>query len=71
MIHCKISLHLTWSENCVITDIVMRAAGGDNSESRALTDATFITTKAKLYVPVVIPSTLDNNKLLQQWKTGF
>ena len=35
------------------------------------TNATFKTTDAKLYVPVVTLSTEDDNKLLEQLKLGF
>ena len=35
------------------------------------TNATFKTTDAKLYVPVVTLSTEDDNKLLEQFKLGF
>ena len=56
-INCEVSLILTWSSTCVIT----------NS-----TDAgTFAITDTKLYVPVITLSTQDNSKLLQQLKPGF
>ena len=57
LICCEVNFILTWSSTCVIT----------NS-----TDAgTFAITDTKLYVSVVILSTQDKSKLLQQLKFGF
>ena len=52
LINCEVSLILTWSKDCVIT----------NSEG----EGKFAITETKLYVPVVYLSTQDNAKLLQQ-----
>ena len=57
LINCKVSLFLTWSSTCVITN--------STGEGR------FIITDTKLFVPVVTLSTQDNAKLLQQLKSGF
>ena len=57
LINCEVNLILTWSKDCVIT----------NSTS----ERKFAITEAKLYVPVVTLSTKDNEKLLQQLKSGF
>ena len=57
LINCEINLILTWSEDCVI--------------SFATRATKFKITDAKLYVPVVTLSTQDNEKLLQQSKSGF
>ena len=57
LINCEVSLILTWSKDCVIT----------NSEG----EGKFAITETKLYVPVVTLSTQDNAKLLQQLKSGF
>ena len=57
LINCEVSLILTWSEDCVIT----------NSTG----EGKFAITETKLYVPVVTLSTKDNEKLLQQLKSGF
>ena len=46
-------------------------AEGDNSAINAPIDVTFTITDAKLYVPVVTLSAENDNKLLQQLKTGF
>ena len=48
---------LTWSKDCVIT----------NSTGKGK----FAITEAKLYVTVVTLSTKDNEKLIQQLKSGF
>ena len=57
LIYCEVNFILTWSSTCVIT----------NS-----TDAgTFAITDTKLYVSVVILSTQDKSKLLQQLHSGF
>ena len=77
MINCEINLILTWSENCVLTDIITQAAVPaqvDNSARPAInapTKATFKITDIKLYVPVVTLSTEYDNNLLKQLKTGF
>ena len=55
--NCEINLILTCSEDCVISS----ATGATK----------FKITDTKLYVPVVILSTQDNEKLLQQWNSGF
>ena len=57
LINCEVNLILTWSKNCVIT----------NSTG----EGKFEITVTKLYVPVVTLSTKDNEKLLQQLKSGF
>ena len=57
LINCEINLILTWSKDFVIT----------NSTG----EGKFSITETKLYVPVVTLSTKDNEKLLQQLKSGF
>ena len=77
LINCEVSLTLTWSENCVSTDITTqtaRVAQGDNLARLAIdapTNATFKITDTKLYVPVVTLSTEDDNNFLEQLKSGF
>ena len=77
LINCEVSLTLTWSENCLLTDITTqttRAAQGDNPARPAIhapTSATFKITDTKLYVPVVTFSTKDDNNFLEQLKSGF
>ena len=57
LINCEVNLILTWSKDCVIT----------NSTG----EGKFVITETQLYVPVVTLSTKDNEKLLQQLKSGF
>ena len=57
LINCEVSLMLTWSSTCVI--------------SNSTGEGKFEITNTKLYVPVVTLSTKDNAKLLQQLKSGF
>ena len=60
LINCEVNLVLTWSANCAIVSINV-----------ANQNATFAITDTKLYAPVVLLSTQDNAKLLQQLKSGF
>ena len=75
-ISCEVSLALSWSANCVITSLQKRlvtAAQGDNLTvyGDSPTNATFKITDTKMYVPVVTLSAENDNKLLDQLKTGF
>ena len=60
LIDCEISLTLTRSENCVLTDIKTQtaaAAQGDNPARERIDaprSATFKITDTKLYVPVIL-----------------
>ena len=77
LINCEVSLTLTWSENCVLTNITTQsvaATQGDNPARERIdapTNATFKITDTKLYVPVVTLSTKDDNNFLEQLKSGF
>ena len=69
------SLTLTWSENCVLTS---KATGETDPEADPAVarinnpaNAVFRITDCKLCVPVVTLSAEDDNKLLEQLKTGF
>ena len=57
LINCEVNIILTWSRDCVIT--------------KSTGEKKFAITETKLYVPVVFLSTKDNEKLLQQLKSGF
>ena len=57
LIDCEVNLLLTWSSARVITNSI-------GTGRLTITDT-------KLYVPVVIFSTNDNAKLLEQLKSGF
>ena len=73
--NCEINLILTWSDNCVIASKATRDADLDADLAvAAVTNpkiATFKITDTKLDVPVVTLSTENDNKLLEQLKTGF
>ena len=56
LINCEVSLMLTWSSTCFITNC---------------DEGKFEITDTKLYVPVVTLSTQDNAKLLEQLGCGF
>ena len=74
-INCEINFILTWSENCVLTDLIAQAAvaaQGDDPARPAIntpTNATFKITDTKFNVPVVFLPTQDDSKLLEQLKT--
>ena len=57
LINCEVSLNLTWSPNCLIT----------NSTGQGK----FKIINTNLHVPVVTLSTKDNEKLLEQLKSDF
>ena len=77
LINCEVSLTLTWSVNCALTNKAYREAVAAQRNNPAVaeinnpTNAIFKITDRKLYVPVVTLSTQDDNKLLVQLKTGF
>ena len=60
LINCEINIFLTWSQNFII----VTRDYGNRVPKFAITDT-------KLFVPVVTLSAQDNEKLLQQLKTGF
>ena len=73
--NCEVYLTLTWSENSVITSKATRDADPDAEPAVAginnPTNATFKIKDTKLYVPVVTLSADNDNKRLEQLKTGF
>ena len=78
LINCEVCLTLTWSENCVLTNITTQTAAtaqGDKPTRERMdatpTGATFKITDRNLYVPVVTLSTKDDNNSLEQLKSGF
>ena len=75
MINCEVSLILTWSENCVLTNIKTQTARGTrvaiNAPINAPTNATFKVTDVKLYLPGVTLSTENDKTFLEQLRTGF
>ena len=69
LINCEITLILSWYKECVLVGRAHRSppAAAINSP----TDAKFEITDCKLYVPVVTLSAENDNKLLEQLKSGF
>ena len=61
LINCKISLELTWSQNCVLSS----NAGNNNA------DVTFTMTDAKLYVPIVTLSSKATSHISKLLSDGF
>ena len=57
LINCKIHLELSWTKNCVMSNITE--------------ETTFKITNTELYVPIVTLSTKDNVKLTQKFNEGF
>ena len=72
-INCEIELILTWSKNCALAYMTVRAARNNNDPTAivALTGLEFEITASKLYVPVLTLSTENDKKLLEQLKLGF
>ena len=62
---------LTYSRNCVLTDMTRRNAEGNNPPIVEPVVLTFKITDTKLYVPVVTLSKENDAKLLEQLKSGF
>ena len=66
---------LTWSENCILTSKATREADRDADPAVAginnPTNATSKIADCKLHVPVVTLLVEDDNKRLEQLKTGF
>ena len=75
LINCEVSFTLTWSENCVITSKATRDADPDADPAVAginnPANAVFKVSDCKLYVLAVTLPSEDDNKLLEQLKTGF
>ena len=58
MINCEIELILTWSKNCVLSDIT--------AANNLQTELEFQITDTKLFVPVVTLSKENDKELLEQ-----
>ena len=67
LINFEVSLTLTCSENCVLTDVTTQRARAAQEQNPARekidapTNATFKITTTKLYVPAATLSTKDDN----------
>ena len=70
LINCEVSLILTWSENCVITSMEKRVVINTRKDVFP-TGPIFKIKDTKLYVPVNLLSTKDDNNFLEQLKSGF
>ena len=70
LINCEVSLELKWDKTCVITSQQINV-DLDGGNTAAPTGATFTINDCKLYVPVVILSKDDENKLFTNLKSGF
>ena len=68
LINCGVELILTWSKNCVLADMTVRDAQGDNPAIVAPSGAKFKISDTKLYVPLVTLSKENDIKLLEQLK---
>ena len=71
LINYEVELILSWSKNCILADMTVRDAEGDNPIFGAPTGLEFKITDTKLYVPVVTLSKENDIKLLEQLKSGF
>ena len=73
LINFEIELILTWSKNCPLADMTVRAAGNNNDPPVmvAPTGLEFQMRDTNLYVPAVTLSTENDKKHLEQLKAGF
>ena len=71
LINCEVELILTWSKNCILADMTVRDAEGDNPAIVKPLGLEFQITDTKLYVPAVTLSKENDIKLLEQLKAGF
>ena len=70
LINCKVSLTFIWSRECVITSMERRIRTNIRRHI-SLTGGTHQISNIKLRVPVVTLSTEDDNKSLEQLKSGL
>ena len=76
LINCEVSLTLSWYTNCVLTSNARRYALNPQPNPLVVEInnpiyVVFDISDCKLYVPVVILSAEEDNKLLSQLKSGF
>ena len=69
LINCEITLILSWYKECVLVGRAFR--GPPAAAINSPTSAKFEITDCKLYVPMVTLSAENDNKLLEQLKSGF
>ena len=68
LINCEIELILTWSKNCALADMTVRAAGNNNDPPAivAPTGLEFQITDTKLHILVVTLSIENDKNFLEQ-----
>ena len=68
LINCEIELILTWSKNCALVDMAVRAAGNNNDPPAivAPTELEFQITDTKLHILVVTLSIENDKNFLEQ-----
>ena len=68
MINCENELILTWSKNCALADMAVRAAGNNNDPPAivAPTELEFQITDTKLHILVVTLSIENDKNFLEQ-----
>ena len=73
LINFEIKLILTWSKNCALVDMTVRAAGNNNDPPAIVTPTglEFQITHTKLHVLVLTLSKENDKKVLEQLKSGF
>ena len=73
LINCEIELILAWSKSYALADMIVIAAGNNKDPPAivATTGLEFQIKDTKLYVPVVTLSNENDNKFLEQLKSGF
>ena len=76
LINCEITLILSWYKECVLVSKALRNAPNPQpnppiAATESPTSAKFEIADCKLYVPVITLSAENNNKLLEQLKSGF
>ena len=69
LINCEITLILYWYKECVLVGRAHR--GPPAAAINSPTDAKFEITDCRLYVPIITLSAENDNKLLEQLKSGF
>ena len=69
LINCEITLILSWYKECVLVGRAHR--GPPVTAINSPTSGKFEMTDCKLYVPIVTLSAGNDNKLLEQLKSGF
>ena len=70
LVNCEVELKLKWNKTCVLVNKATRAAAV-GVEIDTPKNATLTVIDCKLYVPVVTLRAVDENKLLNNLKTGF